>query len=99
MAVVDLRRLRDARRQIGSLGYVDVAYVGIGAALFVAAWLLGRVPPVLLAVVGVVVLGVYPIWRGNLVAAFERFVTSRARARCGDPRHRGGTWTAGTRHP
>jgi signal transduction histidine kinase len=79
VAVVDPRRLRDARRQLGSLGYVDIAYIGVGAALFVAAWQLGRVPPVLLAVAGVVTLGVYPIWRGNLVAAFERFVTSRAR--------------------
>lgn len=79
VSVVDPRRLRDVRRSIGGMGYVDVAYVGVGAALFVAAWLFGRVPPELLAVAAVVALGVYPIWRGNLVSTFERFVTSRAR--------------------
>jgi signal transduction histidine kinase len=79
IAVVDPRRLRDARRSIGSVGYVDVAYVGTGTALFVAAWLFGHVAPELLAVAAVVALGVYPIWRGNLVSTFERFVTSRAR--------------------
>lgn len=79
VAVVDMRHLRDFRQQLRSLGYVDVAYVGIGAALFVAAWLFGHVPPELLAVAAVLVLGVYPIWRRNLVSMFERFVTSRAR--------------------
>jgi signal transduction histidine kinase len=78
-AVVDQRRLRDIRRSLGALGYVDIAYIGVGAALFVAAWLFGRVPVELLAVAAVVVLGVYPVWRGNLVSTFERFVTSRAR--------------------
>jgi signal transduction histidine kinase len=79
LAVVDPRRLRDIPRSLGGVGFVDVAYVGVGAALFVAGWLLGRVPLELLAVAAVVALGVYPIWRGNLVSAFERFVTSRAR--------------------
>jgi signal transduction histidine kinase len=79
LAVVDPRRLRDAPHALRSLGFVDVAYVGAGAALFVAAWLFGRVPPELLLVAAVVVLGVYPIWRGNLISVFERFVTSRAR--------------------
>ena len=79
MAIVDRHRLRDVRRSIRSVGYVDVAYLGIGAALFVAAWLLGRVPPELLVVAAIIALGLYPIWRGNLVGAFERFVTSRAR--------------------
>jgi signal transduction histidine kinase len=79
LSVVDRRRLRDARRSLGSVGYVDVAYVGVGAAFLIAAWLFGRVPPELLAVAALVVLGVYPIWRRNLVSTFERFVTSRAR--------------------
>jgi signal transduction histidine kinase len=78
-SVVDRRRLRDARRSLRGMGYVDVAYVGVAAALFVAAWLFGRVPPELLAVAAVVALSLYPIWRGNLVGTFERFVTSRAR--------------------
>jgi signal transduction histidine kinase len=79
LSVVDRRRFRDVRQSIGRVGFVDVAYVGAGAALVVAAWLFGRVPPELLSVAAVVALGVYPIWRGNLVSAFERFVTSRAR--------------------
>jgi signal transduction histidine kinase len=79
LAVVDPRRLREAPRSLRSVGFVDVVYLGAGAALFVAAWLFGRVPPELLAVAAVIVLGVYPIWRGNLISTFDRFVTSRAR--------------------
>ena len=78
-SVVDRQRLGDVRRSVRRLGYVDVAYAGVAAAIFVAAWLFGRVPPGLLAVAAVVALGLYPIWRGNLVGTFERFVTSRAR--------------------
>jgi signal transduction histidine kinase len=79
LSVVDLRRLRETRRALGAIGFVDVAYVGAATALIVAAWLLGRVPLELLAVAAAVGLGVYPIWRTNLISTFERFVTSRAR--------------------
>jgi signal transduction histidine kinase len=79
LSAMDRRRLEDVGRSLGSVGFVDVAYVSAGAAFMVAAWLFGRVPWELLAVAAVVALGVYPIWRANLVSTFERFVTSRAR--------------------
>lgn len=79
LAVVEVERLRSRLQGPWNVTYVDVAYLGIAIALLVAATFLGRVSIQLLVVAAVVVLGVYPIWRGNLIMAFERFVTSRAR--------------------
>lgn len=79
LAVVDRRRVRELLREGGGLGFVDIAYGAVTAAgLAVAATIL-RLDIEYLAVAAVVAMAIYPIWRRNAIAAFDRFVTARAR--------------------
>lgn len=78
-AVADRRRVQEMLMAGGRPGFVDVAYVGVCAGLLGAAAAMARVPLEILAVAAVLAIAVYPIWRRNAIAAFERFVTTRAR--------------------
>lgn len=76
---LDRRRLRGWLVAGAGFGFVDVAYAGTCVGLLIAAGAVAHMPVEFLAVAALVAIAVYPIWRRNAIAAFERFVTSRAR--------------------
>lgn len=79
VGVIDRDRLRAALRDGGGLGYVDVAYVATGIAVLAIGSAIARIDVEYLVVAAAIAIGVYPIWRRNAIAAFDRFVTARAR--------------------
>jgi signal transduction histidine kinase len=78
-SVLDRRRVRGWLVAGAGFGFVDVAYAGTCVGLLIAAGVVARVPVEFLVVAALVATAVYPIWRRNAIAAFDRFVTSRAR--------------------
>jgi len=79
LAVVDRRRILEWLRKGGGLGYVDIAYAAIAAGTLAIAATTASIDVEYVAVAAVVAIAIYPIWRRNAIATFDRFVTSRAR--------------------
>lgn len=79
VAVGDRKRLAQIMTGKGGPAFIDLAYLSTVGVIIAAAAALGWVAIEWIAIGAVIAIAVYPFWRRSAFAAFERFVTARAR--------------------